>query len=308
MPCLNTARFLPARFDSILAQTHREFELIVLDSGSVDGSWEIICDYARRDDRIRAIQQDRRGLYQDWNACLRMARYDWIYIATSDDTMRLDALAILGAAAEAHPEATVIASRRWMIDEQGDNLGGMEAHDRAFSGVRYWTSGWCEPDRELIHGLLIGTPFCSVTQLLIHRQVFERVGFFPTEFMSSGDFMWQLRMLLSERVYFVAQKLGSWRWHSTQYSRLQSDGRRLVIERLLELMERWELGYKFRLVAGIAAGIDVPDRMQSEWGLTAAAAKAFARRSYWFRPRWRQILALAIRLLPGGRSRQLKTR
>jgi glycosyltransferase involved in cell wall biosynthesis len=302
MPCLNTASYLHPRLESILAQTHADFELIILDSGSEDGSWEIIQHYAQRDSRIHAVQQQRRGLYEDWNACVAMARYEWIYLATSDDTMIDEALAQFVAVVRSQREATVIGSRGWIIDSEGEDIAGMESRARAFSGVRYRRAGWCNPVEELMHGLIVGTPFFSITQLLIQRSVFDRVGFFPIQCLSSGDFRWQIKVVLSERVYFVANRLGSWRKHDTQHTRLRKNSRELVIREVLDELVSKNLGYKIRLAMGIAAGIDAPEYIAKLDGFSAWCARRLDRTRFWFRPRWRLVLALGFSLLPGGKS------
>jgi glycosyltransferase involved in cell wall biosynthesis len=302
MPCFNTAPFLHARHDSLLAQTHEDFELVILDSESSDGSWAIIREYARRDSRIRACQQPRRGIWEDWNACLKMARCEWIYIATSDDTMRPDALATFMAAATQHPTATVIGSRRWVIDGQGEELVDMESWDRAWSGARYWTSGWCERSREVLHCLLVGPPFCSMTQLFINRGVFDRAGWFASDCYASGDFMWQFRMIMAEQIYFLAAPLGSWRRHESQYSQVRGAGRPEVTRHMLESMRSARHGYKIQIALGVAAGIYAPDEVAGLSKLSALSAWLFGGRGYWFRPRWRQLLAAGVRLLPGGRK------
>jgi|GEM_PF-2299916 len=302
MPCLNTAPYLKARLDSLFAQTYDDYELVILDSESSDGSWEIIQSYAKRDPRIRAYQQPRRGIWKDWNACLKMAQCEWIYIATSDDTMKPDALEKFVTATRQNPEATVIGSRRWMIDEQGNKIVDMESWDRAWSGARYWTAGWCDRGRELIHCLLVGTPFCSMTQLFIHRGVFDRVGYFTSDFYSSGDMIWQSRMIMSEKVYFVAAQLGSWRCHQAQYSMVHKPQRLEVVRHIIEITKPLHYGYKIQIAIGVAVGIDLPDKVAGLSVLSAFSAWLFGGRKFWFRPRWRLLLATGLRLLPGGRK------
>lgn len=56
MPVYNTEKYLSEAIESILAQTFVDFEFIIIDDGSTDRSWEIIEEYAKKDDRIRVFQ------------------------------------------------------------------------------------------------------------------------------------------------------------------------------------------------------------------------------------------------------------
>lgn len=85
LPSLNGRSFLKDRLNSIMAQTLTDWELIVCDSYSDDGSWEFLQQFAD-DGRIRLYQVPRAGLYAGWNECLKRCRGEYVYIATVDDT------------------------------------------------------------------------------------------------------------------------------------------------------------------------------------------------------------------------------
>lgn len=71
--------------DSILTQTFEDWELIVCDSFSEDGTWEYFEQF-RADPRIRLHRVPREGLYAGWNECLKRVTGEYIYVATADDT------------------------------------------------------------------------------------------------------------------------------------------------------------------------------------------------------------------------------
>ena len=91
MPCLNGRSFLQDRFDSIMDQVLSDWELIVCDSFSDDGSWEFLQQF-RDDSRVRLCQIPRKGLYAGWNECLKRAAGEYVYIAPVDDTCEPDFL------------------------------------------------------------------------------------------------------------------------------------------------------------------------------------------------------------------------
>ena len=76
MPAYNVAPYIGAAIDSVLAQTFTDFELIVVDDGSKDGTADIVGEALREDPRIQLVQQANRGLAGARNSALRAARGD----------------------------------------------------------------------------------------------------------------------------------------------------------------------------------------------------------------------------------------
>ena len=88
IPTYHYARFLPEAIESVLTQDFADFELLVSDDGSKDGSAEIIREYARRDPRIRGeIQPKNLGMVSNWNWCLAEARGDYVKFLFGDDRL-----------------------------------------------------------------------------------------------------------------------------------------------------------------------------------------------------------------------------
>lgn len=85
VPVYNVIDYLPRCIDSILSQSCGDFELILVDDGSSDGSGEMCDDYAGRDPRIRVIHQENGGLSAARNSGLDIARGIYVSFADSDD-------------------------------------------------------------------------------------------------------------------------------------------------------------------------------------------------------------------------------
>lgn len=219
LPNLNTRPFLPERFATIREQSFKDWELLVYDSYSNDGAWEYIQEQARHEPRMRAWQGPREGTPGSWNPCIRAATGEYVYIATSDDTMPPDCLEKLVAALEAYPECDVAHCRLRAIDENGAEIPGPSWHTSIFAR----SSG---PLVERVHvrkapydGLLHligGNVYVSITQLLIRRSLFDRIGLFESKWGSVGDFNWGMRAGLVGNVVHVPNTWGGWRLHSGQ--------------------------------------------------------------------------------------------
>ncbi len=125
LPTYNYARFLPSAIESILAQTFRDFELLIADDASTDHTAEILAHYAAVDPRLRThIHPANIGMAPNWNWCLQHARGDYIKFLFADDLLASpEALAQQAALLDAHPHATLAASPRLLIDSQNQITG-----------------------------------------------------------------------------------------------------------------------------------------------------------------------------------------
>jgi len=92
MPVYNVAPYLDAAFKSLLQQTLTDFEVIVVNDGSTDGSQKVIDHYAKRNRRIRSIYQSNQGQSVARNKALELAMGEYIYMMDSDDTISPDLL------------------------------------------------------------------------------------------------------------------------------------------------------------------------------------------------------------------------
>jgi glycosyltransferase involved in cell wall biosynthesis len=101
VPVLNVAGLLPRCLDSLLAQTYRPLEIIVVDDGSTDGSGAVMLDYAERyPDEVHVITQRHRGLGPARNAAISIAHGEYVSMIDADDWVEPDFLEDTVAIAE----------------------------------------------------------------------------------------------------------------------------------------------------------------------------------------------------------------
>ena len=92
MPVFNTKQYLKKAIESVLQQTYQDWELILVDDGSFDGSENMCDDYAEKDCRIRVIHQENRGLSGARNTGMRLASGEFLQFLDSDDWLYPDTL------------------------------------------------------------------------------------------------------------------------------------------------------------------------------------------------------------------------
>lgn len=218
LPNLNNRLFLEERVETIFAQTYRNWELIVSDNYSEDGAWEFFESVARKDSRVLIARAPREGLYPNWNNCLRRASGDYVYVATSDDTMSPDCLEKMVDALERHRDCDLAHCPLVIIDEDGRTLADPWWPRLTLFGR---TSGpmLSRPHirRAPLDGLLPLTGefvYFSITQLLMRRSLFSRTGEFLSRWGSVGDFNWYMKAGLVTNTIHVPSTWATLRMHA----------------------------------------------------------------------------------------------
>ncbi len=235
LPSLNARKFLEPRIESLLAQTFRDWEAIVLDSGSTDGTWEFFQSVAQRDSRFRLHQIPREGLYAALNRGLDLARGEFIHIATADDSMVSGFLAAMIDALSKCPEAGIAACDVLLIDRDGNPLSEEELTRNvsrraarnllSLDTVRtpFADDKPCENNfRPVPHDFLLHfdgrSVYLSLNQLVVRTKLARASAPFDTTIGSVADFKWLLRLTGSTGTVHIPKKLAMWRYHGDQLS------------------------------------------------------------------------------------------
>ena len=137
MPAFNRDRFIGAAVDSLLAQTHRGFELVIVDDGSSDSTVEVAA--ASGDPRIRILRhKQNRGISAARNTALEAARGQFIASLDSDDLARPTRLAEQLRFLEANPDIAMIGASAGKVDENGRARLGVRVPPLAHDEIRAW--------------------------------------------------------------------------------------------------------------------------------------------------------------------------
>jgi glycosyltransferase involved in cell wall biosynthesis len=123
MPAYNAGPFISQAIESVLAQTWRDFELIVIDDGSTDNTLEIAKKYAARDARVRVYTQPNLGFAPALHRGFGLAANEWIFRMDADDLMRPNRLERQLAFIQEHPESAVVSSLVRHIDRNNRVIG-----------------------------------------------------------------------------------------------------------------------------------------------------------------------------------------
>ena len=123
IPVYNDAAHLRRAVASVIAQSFRDWELLIVDDGSTDDSLAVARELAAQDERIRVIAVDHCGNPHARNVGTSHARGEWIAVLDSDDYAHQDRLEQQLAFAAAHPSAGCVGAYAWTVSASGRPLG-----------------------------------------------------------------------------------------------------------------------------------------------------------------------------------------
>ena len=126
VPVYNAEKTIERCVNSILNQTYKDFELLLLDDGSTDGSGMICDDYAKRDVRVRVCHKENSGVSDTRNQGIDMAEGEYLQFVDSDDWIIPEATGFFFRAAAEHGCDMVIGDFYRVIGERVAQKGTIE--------------------------------------------------------------------------------------------------------------------------------------------------------------------------------------
>jgi glycosyltransferase involved in cell wall biosynthesis len=178
IPAYNSENFIRRAIDSVLAQTHRAEEIIVVDDGSTDSTREIVQSYGPP---VQYLHQENAGPGAARNAGIRAAQGDWIAFLDHDDEWLPEKLQVQLNLLKRHPDLVWASSnfQRCLCDQnrQGPDLAPAQV-GQGLAGKEYFDS--------YFSAYLLGCGGCTDTKI-IQRQVFDTVGLFQVGIDRSED-------------------------------------------------------------------------------------------------------------------------
>jgi glycosyltransferase involved in cell wall biosynthesis len=120
IPAYNAAWCAGRAVDSVLAQTFRDFELIVVDDGSTDNTVDVLAGYG---ERIRTLSKPNGGLSSARNAGIQAARGEFVAFLDADDWWMPEKLVRQVAWMQAHPETIFCSTAARLVNPEGESIG-----------------------------------------------------------------------------------------------------------------------------------------------------------------------------------------
>lgn len=203
MSVYNAAPYLGLAIESILAQTFGNFEFLIVNDGSDDGSAQIIDSFAARDSRIRPIHQENRGLVASLNRMIAEARAPLIARMDGDDISRPERFASQLAFLDANPDYGVVGTLTVNIDESGNET---------------WLNADQPTDWAGFRAALKDKPLLCHPSAMIRTEVVRAAGGYRAAFRHCEDYDLWLRLSERTKLCSLPDRLLLYRYSDGQVS------------------------------------------------------------------------------------------
>ena len=202
----NYGRFIGDAIQSVLEQTYKNFELIIMDNCSTDNSEEVIKSFS--DPRIRYYKNDKNiGAIRNWNRGLSLARGEYITILHADDKLTPNFIEKEAEMLDRNPNVGLVYSSCIFIDGKGAVIEEFRPYD----GNRI-IRGEDEFKR------LVFRDYISVPTVMVRKKCYDALGDFSEEYTYCPDWEMWLRILLSYDAGFISEPLAYYRIHGASGS------------------------------------------------------------------------------------------
>lgn len=244
------SRFLPKRLDSILNQTYRNFEIIIIDDCSNDeGRSRAVIESYRDNPKVVSIiynEQNSGNTFLQWQRGIEESKGEIVWIAESDDYCESNMLQLLVEEYSKYQDSVICYTTYMLVDENDKQIGKPKIRQsQHYSGDHY-----------ISHYLLLGNVIRNASTAIFSREAALNVGSEYLNYPGAGDYLFWIRVAEQGSVSIVNRQLSSYRQHKSNVtSGRDADGSNMRAEKLfLDYIEQeygissWRKGlaYRFR--------------------------------------------------------------
>jgi len=205
IPTYNRRNYIRESLDSVLAQDFYDFEVIVVDDGSTDGTEEEVRPYQ---DRICYTRQENKGAGAARNVGIRKARGQYIAFMDSDDLSRPHHLKCLSSFLDRNPECAMVVGNGGYLEGNYRNRSTIISAKRV---KRLEQRGITV--KELFDGRVV-----RLQGTMTRKTVFEEIGLLDEWFRLSYDLDLALRIIKDHQIGFINEEVYLWRQHGDNIS------------------------------------------------------------------------------------------
>lgn len=211
VPCFNHERYVERCLRSIDAQDHGDLDVIIVDDGSTDGTWNALTSFKwrRGGRRVRLFRTKNRGAHAALNMGLELSEGEFIAPCNSDDFFSERRISTLLRGAQAQKARFLFSQVRFVDDDERDITQSF-----AFAKDLFQKQNAITRFPSVGYSLVLTNTAISTGNFFFHRSLVREVGFFrPYRYCHDWDYA--LRALLVTEPAYVAEPLYAYRLHPT---------------------------------------------------------------------------------------------
>lgn len=219
IPNYNHESFLKQRLESVFNQTYTNFEVILLDDASTDGSRELLNYYSKHPKVSHFVvnKENSGSPFRQWQKGIELAKGDYIWIAETDDFCETNFLEKVIKPFQENKEAAISYCQSHRANSNGVVTGNWITH-----------TAWCQPNYFQEDFTMDGNKF--IEYYLIHKNVIPNVSavlirkndlkkIMPLVFKPfmkyNADWFYYIQLICNTKVAFIAESLNYFRYHET---------------------------------------------------------------------------------------------
>jgi len=219
VPCYNSSNFIKRTINSVLFQTFKDWELILVDDCSIDNTVEIIEEYVKRDPRIKLFKTEKNsgGPAHPKNVGLKEAKGEYIAFLDHDDEWLPEKLEKQLEVFEKsdNPRLGLVTCSSFLVDRDNKVIGKISTKNK----------------KEIFPEILIRNPIHSNSSVLIKKEVLKLVGERDENLKYSEDYDMWIRIAKQYDFFFIEKPLFNYRLHKNNTTRIT------LISKKIENME-----------------------------------------------------------------------
>lgn len=240
LPVFNAERYIREAIKSVLNQTYDNFELMIIDDGSVDNSVDIASEF--RDKRIRLFRTNHQGLVRALNFGLERAKGRWIARMDADDVALLDRFKLQKEYLSSHEDAVAVGGGACLIDSEGEKTGRLvippNDHDVLLQRILYRGHG-----PSLLH-----------PTVMMQTDAAKKIGGYRREFPVAEDVDMWLRLSQAGKLHSIPETVLLLRKHIDSVS-----------QRKLHTQTRSHIAAVVCYIVRLKTGVDLITDMPEKW-------------------------------------------
>ena len=220
--CYNSEKYLREAIDSVIDQTYTNWEIVIVNDGSTDGTEEIILDYIDQGISITYLKQENKGFGAARNKAIELAKGDWIAIIDHDDICMPNRLESQVNDIINNPKAKLLFGNSIHMNSSGDFIN---YHFDGINPTNFDLREGIAAENLLKHGCFIDSE-----TVIFNKKMANSIGGFNETYKHILDYEFFLRVAESYSLYCNEEVLAKWRVHSNQAT--QNMGKIVYVEHI----------------------------------------------------------------------------
>lgn len=213
IPNYNSERFLEKTLASLLRQTYTDFNTILLDDGSTDGSVSIAERFIEKLPKLKILKLENVGITANWNRALKYVKTEFFSFLHCDDEYHPSYLEEMVQLMDQYPDSAIAHCPAQTIDE---NSQPMVSPIEVYKKNRYFNASKFSQPADIDFKLLISGSYINCPSVFYRTEMIQQVGLFNEQFAQVQDWEYWFRVLLSGyRICATRQDLFFYRRHSS---------------------------------------------------------------------------------------------